>query len=134
MKYPIAIEPGSDTQAWGVAVPDLPGCFSAADESIGQAIENAQEAIALWIESTIDNGEPIPAPSTITALQANSAYQGWIWAVVEKNKSPGRSLASGLSASDALIQPTLLILHLCRHAFNVSRQNRLIPRHVDTTH
>ena len=32
MKYPIAIEPGNDTQAWGVVVPDLPGCFSAADD------------------------------------------------------------------------------------------------------
>ena len=24
MKYPIAIEPGTDTTAWGVVVPDLP--------------------------------------------------------------------------------------------------------------
>lgn len=24
MKYPIAIEPGNDDQAWGVVVPDLP--------------------------------------------------------------------------------------------------------------
>lgn len=37
MKCPIAIEPGSDTTAWGVVVPDLPGCFSAADEGIDQA-------------------------------------------------------------------------------------------------
>lgn len=29
MRYPIAIEPGDDTHAWGVVVPDLPGCFSA---------------------------------------------------------------------------------------------------------
>jgi hypothetical protein len=31
MPYPIAIEPGNDTTAWGVVVPDLPGCFSAGD-------------------------------------------------------------------------------------------------------
>lgn len=37
MKYPIAMEQGSDTQAWGVVVPDLPGCFSAADEGIDEA-------------------------------------------------------------------------------------------------
>ena len=60
MKYPIAIEPGSDTPAWGVVVPDLPGCFSAADEGIDQAIENAKEAIALWIEDSISNGESAP--------------------------------------------------------------------------
>ena len=31
MRYPIAIETGSDTTAYGVVVPDLPGCFSAGD-------------------------------------------------------------------------------------------------------
>ncbi len=83
MKYPIAIEPGSDTQAWGVVVPDLPGCFSAADEGIDTAIENAKEAISAWIEDAIDNGETIPKPSSITSLQSNPEYQGWIWAIVE---------------------------------------------------
>ena len=37
----------TDTTAWGVVVPDLPGCFLAANEGIDQAIENAKEAIAL---------------------------------------------------------------------------------------
>jgi predicted RNase H-like HicB family nuclease len=83
MKYPIAIEPGSDTQAWGVVVPDLPGCFSAADEGIDAAIENAKEAISAWIESAIDNGDAIPGPGNITKLQSNPEYKGWIWAIVE---------------------------------------------------
>lgn len=83
MKYPIAIEPGTDTTAWGVVVPDLPGCFSAADEGIDQAIENAKDAIALWIEEAISNGESIPKPSSITDLQQTGEYDGWIWAVAE---------------------------------------------------
>ena len=33
MRYPIAIEPGDDTHAFGVIVPDLPGCYSAGDSS-----------------------------------------------------------------------------------------------------
>jgi len=83
MKYPIAIEPGSDTQAWGVVVPDLPGCFSAADEGIDEAIENAKEAIEAWIETALDDGRAIPAPSSISALQADADYAGWIWAIAE---------------------------------------------------
>jgi predicted RNase H-like HicB family nuclease len=31
MRYPIAIEPGHDSTAWGVVVPDLQGCFFAGD-------------------------------------------------------------------------------------------------------
>ena len=83
MKYPIAIEPGDETHAWGVVVPDLPGCFSAADASIDEAIENAREAIEAWIEATLDEGGTIPAPSSITKHRKNPEFEGWIWAVVE---------------------------------------------------
>lgn len=31
MRYPIVIEAGDDATAFGVVVPDLPGCFSAGD-------------------------------------------------------------------------------------------------------
>lgn len=83
MKYPIAIEPGNDQQAWGVVVPDLPGCFSAADEGIDEAIENTKVAIELWIETALDDGLEIPKPSSINKLQANPEYKNWIWAIVE---------------------------------------------------
>jgi hypothetical protein len=31
MRYLVALEPGDARHAWGVTVPDLPGCFSAGD-------------------------------------------------------------------------------------------------------
>lgn len=83
MKYPIAIEPGSDTQAWGVVVPDLPGCFSAADTGVDEAIENAKEAIEAWIEAAVESGEAIPAPTSITDHQSDPEYAGWVWAIAE---------------------------------------------------
>lgn len=54
LKYPIAIEPGDATTSFGVVVPDLPGCFSAGD-TLDQAVENSKEAIALWIETVLDD-------------------------------------------------------------------------------
>jgi predicted RNase H-like HicB family nuclease len=83
MKFPIAIEPGNATTAWGVVVPDLPGCFSAADSGIDEAIDNAKEAIELWIETALDLGQDIPKPSTITDLQKKREFKAWVWAVVE---------------------------------------------------
>jgi predicted RNase H-like HicB family nuclease len=83
MKYPIAIEIGSRKKSWGVVVPDLPGCFSAADSGIDEAIENAKEAIELWFEVALDQGMEIPRPSMITDLQKKKEYKGWIWAVAE---------------------------------------------------
>ena len=83
MKYPIAIEPGGDKLAWGVIVPDLPGCFSAADSGIDEAIENTKQAIELWIEAALDAGEDIPKPSPITNLQKKREFKGYIWAIAE---------------------------------------------------
>ena len=83
MKYPIAIEPGGHKLAWGVIVPDLPGCFSAADSGIDEAIENTKEAIELWIEAALDAGEDIPKPSPITNLQKKKEFKGYIWAIAE---------------------------------------------------
>jgi len=81
MRYPIAIQPGDEHHAFGVVVPDLPGCFSAGD-SLDEAIDNAREAIELWLETVIDDGGAVPEPRTITEHQANPEFSGWVWAVV----------------------------------------------------
>ena len=67
MKFPIAIEPGDETTAFGVVVPDLPGCFSAGD-ALEAAYANAAEAIELWIEAALDIGKPIPLSSDLPPL------------------------------------------------------------------
>lgn len=81
MRYPVAIETGSDTAAFGIVVPDLPGCFSAGD-TIDQAMGNVEEAIDLWIEAALDAGQEIPAPSTLDAIQARPEFTGWAFGVV----------------------------------------------------
>lgn len=83
MRFPITIEPGTATTAWGVLVPDLPGCFSAGD-TLEEAMIQAEEAIAGWIEVAIDAGQDIPAPSSIESLRdAHPELEGWLWALVK---------------------------------------------------
>lgn len=83
MRYPIAIEPGNETTAWGVVVPDLPGCFSAGD-TMEEAIVQAEEAVTAWIEATLDAGQDIPAPSSIDALRAaHPELIDWLWALAK---------------------------------------------------
>src|ERR1700760_2561867 len=81
MRYPIAIETGTDTASYGVVVPDLPGCFSAGD-TLDEAITGAEEAAAAWIDATLDLGGTIPAPSSIEAVQANPDFAGWTFGVI----------------------------------------------------
>jgi predicted RNase H-like HicB family nuclease len=81
MRYPIAIEPGTATTAYGVIVPDLPGCFSAGD-SLDEAVTGAEEAAAAWIDATLDAGGAIPAPSSLEALRDNPEFAGWTFGVI----------------------------------------------------
>jgi predicted RNase H-like HicB family nuclease len=81
MRYPIVIEPETEATAFGVIVPDLPGCFSAGD-SLDEALAAAEEAAAAWIDAALDAGETIPAPSELAAIRANPDYDGWAVAVV----------------------------------------------------
>ena len=82
MRVPIAIEPGDERHASGVAVPDLPGCFSAGD-TLDEAFVNAREAIELWLETALDDGGAVPDPQPLAIHLANPDYAGWVWAVVE---------------------------------------------------
>jgi predicted RNase H-like HicB family nuclease len=82
MRYPIAIEPGDDTHAFGVVVPDLPGCFSAGD-TLDETLSNAEEAVVAWIDMMLDHDQPIPQPSSIDSLRSeHPEFVNWIWAVV----------------------------------------------------
>ena len=82
MRYPIAIEPGDEGTAWGVVVPDLPGCYSAGD-TLDDAIDKASEAIALWIETALDGCGDIPAPGSVASYREHPEFEGWIWALAE---------------------------------------------------
>jgi len=82
MRFVIAIEPGDATHAFGVVVPDLPGCFSAGD-TLDEAIDMAREAIDFHCETLIEDGGEVPLARTLAEHQADPDFAGWIWAVVE---------------------------------------------------
>jgi predicted RNase H-like HicB family nuclease len=83
MLFPIAIELGDAKHAYGVIVPDLPGCFSAGD-TMEEAIANAEEAILLHLEDDFAPGNArVPSISTLADLRARKKYQGFAWGVVD---------------------------------------------------
>jgi len=59
MRYAVAIEPATKGTCYGVAVPDLPGCFSAGD-TLEEALAGAEESAAAWIDATLAAGDPVP--------------------------------------------------------------------------
>ena len=71
MAHYIAIieDAGPDT-AIGVWFPDLPGCTSAGDD-IDEALNNAPEALELYVEALEEDGRPLPRARTLTELKAD---------------------------------------------------------------
>lgn len=86
MRYPVAVEPGDTKHAWGVTVPDLPGCFSAGD-SMEEALDNAREAILLHVGGLIDDDQQIPGASSIDKYRTKREFRSRVWALVEVDLS-----------------------------------------------
>ena len=86
MRYAVAIEKGDKRHAYGVVVPDLPGCFSAGD-TLDEALVNAKEAILLHLEGLLDEKEAIPAPHPLEEHAKKRQWKGWTWALVEADLS-----------------------------------------------
>lgn len=86
MRYPVIIEDGSKDTAYGVIVPDLPGCFSAGD-TLEEALLNAEEAARLWIDAALDSGSTIPRPSCFDDICIKPAYADARLAVISIDPS-----------------------------------------------
>ncbi|MEP6567941.1 MAG: type II toxin-antitoxin system HicB family antitoxin [Mesorhizobium sp.] len=62
MKDYFALVEKETESAFGIRFPDIPGCFSAADNAAG-IIPNAAEALQLWAQDM-----PVPEPSSHEAI------------------------------------------------------------------
>lgn len=71
--YAILLEPDATEGGYTVTVPSLPGCVTQG-ETIEEAIAMAKDAIRLFIETLVENGEPVPEerehPQVITVSVA----------------------------------------------------------------
>lgn len=63
--------------AYGVVVPDLPGC-SSGGATINEAVANAQEAVALWADEMAAQGGEVPEPRPPEAVLADAEIAGAI--------------------------------------------------------
>lgn len=82
MQFAVAIESGGRDHAYGVVVPDLPGCFSAGD-TFGEALINAREAIVMHLEALGARGVELVVPRLIDVHLKDPDFEGWTWGFVD---------------------------------------------------
>ncbi len=59
LQYTIILHPDPEEGGYTVTVPALPGCVTQG-ETVEEAVAMAKDAIRLYIESLIEDGEPVP--------------------------------------------------------------------------
>ena len=104
MKFPVVIHKDPDSD-YGVTVPDAPGCFSGG-ESVEEALDNVLEALALYCEGSVADGDPLPKSQPIDVHLGNPDFAGGIWAVVDFDVTPylGKSGRFNATLPEHLLQ------------------------------
>lgn len=73
---------GTEKTAFGVVVPDLPGCFSAGDTT-EEVFDNVREGIEARCEMLSEDGREVLQPKPMSHWRADPEYAGWTWGIVE---------------------------------------------------
>jgi predicted RNase H-like HicB family nuclease len=89
--------------AWGIVFPDLPGCFSAADD-FADLPAMAAEAVALHLEGLAADGVPRPVPSGLDAIRAHADSQGAVSFLPVPAPDPDRCIRLNVSLPESLVQ------------------------------
>lgn len=130
MQYFYAVVHKDADSAFGVTFPDLPGCFSAADDA-KDVLANAVEALELWFEDAADV-DPSPV-ERISELARNDLAAGAFLLAVPRIRSSGRLARVNLSLDRGMldaIDHAATLRKLTRSAFLVeAARNEIEGRH-----
>lgn len=87
----IALVRKDDNSTFGVEFPDFPGCISGGD-SLSEVVASAREALALHVRGMVEDGETVPAPSSLEDVSASEDAVGAVPVLVELPPARGRTV------------------------------------------
>lgn len=82
---------------FGVSFPDFPGCITAG-RTLEEARRMAAEALALHIEGMIEDGEVVPEPSNLDALENDPNMRGAVAVLVSVELAPEKTVRINITA------------------------------------
>jgi predicted RNase H-like HicB family nuclease len=100
-------EKGSD---FGVSFPDFPGCVTAG-RTLEEARKLAPEALALHVEGMIEDGEAVPAPSALDAVQKLPEARGAVILLVDLAEAVDPTVRVNITAPASKLRKVDEIAH-----------------------
>ena len=86
---------------YSVDFPDLPGCVTAG-KTLDEAREFAREALVLHLQGLGEDGEAIPAPSSLDAIMAKRSNQDAVALLVEAPAKKPRAVPVTITVAEDL--------------------------------
>jgi len=93
-------DPDSD---YGVNFPDFPGCITAGS-TLDEARAMAAEALEFHVEGMIEDGEPIPEPSSLEAVMSDPDHRDGVAILVDLPRKPNPSVRVNVMLPQDLIE------------------------------
>lgn len=112
--YPAVIE--AATKGFGVYFPDIPGCTSGGD-TLEDAMRNAEEGLQGHLDLLAGDGQDIPAPSDLAAVQVD-ADVAVAALVLVRAEIAGRSVRVNITMPEETLQA--VDTYAKRHGYNRS--------------
>jgi predicted RNase H-like HicB family nuclease len=91
---------GSD---FGVDFPDFPGCVTAG-VTIEEARQLAEEALQMHVEGMTEDGEALPAPSSLDAIMADPANADAVAILVTLAEAADRAVRINITLPERLLR------------------------------
>jgi predicted RNase H-like HicB family nuclease len=88
---------------YGVIFPDFPGCTTVGN-TLDEAHKSAHEALDFHIEGMQEDGEAIPAPSTLEQVLKSDLAKGHSAAIVVRASVKARSLRINVMMDSGVLQ------------------------------
>ncbi len=92
-------EPGSD---YGVSFPDFPGCVTAG-RTLDDAKREAPEALALHIDGMLQDGEALPAPSSLEHVMADRGHRDAVAFLVPSPARQARAIRVNVTLPEDIL-------------------------------
>lgn len=102
--------------SYGVIFPDFPGCVSSG-KTVDAALKNAREGIVFHMEGMLENGDLLPAPTSLEKILSDPDYKDAIACLIHIVPPTGKLQRINISIDGGLLAEI-------DHAAKILRKNR----------
>jgi predicted RNase H-like HicB family nuclease len=102
MRHTIGVIHKDEKSDYGISFPDFPGCVSAG-ATLDEVREMGEAALALHVRGMIEDGDPIPEPTSLEDIMTDPDFRDGV-AVLVPLRETGKSVRINVTMSEETLR------------------------------